>query len=77
MNSSDKPVAPEPVNERNWYAKKTAAWRAYPVGQHWRKQFTPQELEIIDRAEEVEMEWAMRAIREDLPGPLRIGVMDD
>jgi hypothetical protein len=76
LNSPDTSADTEPVNERNWHEKVAAAWKAHPVGQEWRKQFTPQELEIIDRAEEAEMRWAEKAIKEDLPGPRRYDVMD-
>ncbi len=73
MSSSKTPVASEPVNERNWYDKMNAAEKAHPFGQQWRKQFTAQELEIIDRAMESEFQWAGK----DLPGPRRFDVIDD
>lgn len=76
MNSSVTPVDSEPVNERNWYEKKNAAQKAYLGGQ-WRKQFTPQEMEIIERCMEPEFQWAMKAEVEDLPGPRRFHVMMD
>ena len=77
MIPSDTPTDPEPVNERNWYEKVRAAWKAYPIAQQWRKQFTRQELEIIDRAVEAEVQWAMKAKEVDLPGPRRFDVMMD
>lgn len=73
--SSDAPTDPEPVNERNWHEKMQTAQMAYPGGR-WRKQFTPQELEIIDRELDAEILRAMKALAEDRPGPLRIAFMD-
>lgn len=76
MSSSETQADSEPVNERNWYEKMVAAQRAHPLGGRWRKQFTPQELEIIDRAKDREIRWAMKAVDHDLPGPRRFDVMD-
>lgn len=74
MSAPKTPAQPEAVNERNWYQKVNAAYTAY--GGQWRKQFTPEELEIIDREEEAEYRWAQRARKYDLPGPTRIDWMD-
>lgn len=76
LSSSKTSADPEPVNERNWYDRMTAAQEAHPHG-NWRKQFTRQELEIIDRAMEPEIMWAIKAVSRDLPGPRRFDAMVD
>lgn len=38
----------------------------------WRSQFTRDELRLIERAMEPELEWAARAYKYDLPGPKKI-----
>lgn len=82
MSSPVKPVDPdplndpEPVNERNWYKKMVAAMLAYDRRrEHWRTHFTREELEIIDREYEPEIQWALKAAKYDLPGPRRVAVM--
>jgi hypothetical protein len=77
MSSSVTAVDSEPVNERNWYEKMKAAEKAHPDGVEWRKQFTRQELEIIDRAMEPEIRWAIKAVVHDLPGPRRFDAIVD
>jgi hypothetical protein len=77
MSSSVTAVDSEPVNERNWYDKMTAAQKAHPGGDQWRKQFTPQEMEIIERCIDREIQWARKASILDLPGPRRFEFMHD
>lgn len=77
MSSSKTPADPEPVNERNWYEKMTAAQEAHPHCNNWREQFTRQELEIIDKAMEPEILWAIKAVSRDLPGPRRFDAIVD
>lgn len=76
MSPSKTPTDAEPVNERNWYDKMTAVQKANPYVD-WRKQFTRQELEIMDRAMEPEIMWAIKAVVHDLPGPRRFDAMVD
>lgn len=66
----------EPLNERNWHKKMRAAMMAYDRRrEHWRTHFTREELEIIDREFEPEIQWALKAEMYDLPGPRRVAVM--
>lgn len=69
-----------PVDSRtdfsiDWYQVMEAAQKTY--GDNWRSQITPEELRAIDEGLNAEANWASYAQGYDLPGPRRIGVIDD
>lgn len=68
LGKSKKSTQSDTVSFLNWRQKMTDAQNAF--GDEWRKQFTQEELQEIDRR--AESEWALRAQRYDLPGPIRV-----
>jgi hypothetical protein len=72
LRSPRTPAGQEPVNAKNWFEKMNAAVRTRSGW--WRNKFTPEELEIIEREMQTEIEWAKKAALYDLPGPRRFDV---
>lgn len=70
MKSKKKPAGTEPDEYADWYPKLVAA-RGKDL--HWIDKLTPAER----RQFEAEGRWATRALREDLPGPRRLDVIED